>query len=323
MRINKKWLIGVLATCTLATTQITTANAATTTTVSTQKTVKQSKLAKNSYIIVSYKPKSHIHIYTKNGNSFKRNGKLLKNGATLKAYDKAKKGSSTYYYVGKKRWVNSKNVIQYHLKHTRYNVLKKNAKSRQYYTSQYFPVFAPWGCASSSLSMLMKYDGTWHKVPGSTDQAKLTYMQNHLPRNKSNGGQDGNPYNGLGFTRVILSYRLMSYAHQLGDKKVKDVSGISMNNLAKLVLSGHPVLYYGYSSYNGTGYRNHAKVIFGYSKKSNKFLVHDPLYQANKFYKGGGGHNRYDLGPISWVKASSIKGEFAYKGGNNALTTTK
>lgn len=319
MYLNKKWIIGLLASCTLATTQVSTVNAAS----KNATTVKQSKLAKRSYVVVSYKPQKHIHIYVRKNNKFKRNGKLIKNGATLKAYDKAKKGKSTYYYVGKKRWVNSKYVIKYHLKHTRYNVLKKNAKSRQYYTSQYFPVFAPWGCASSSLSMLMKYDHTWHKVPGSTAKAKLTYMQDHLPRNKSNGGQDGNPYTGLGFTRVILSQRLMAYAHKLGDKKVKDVSGISMKNLSKLVLSGHPVLYYGYSSYNGTGYRNHDKVIFGYSKKSNKFLVHDPLYQANRFYKGGGGHNRYDLGPISWVKASSIKREFAYKGGNNALTTTR
>ncbi|AEG40289.1 hypothetical protein MU859_03640 [Lactobacillus kefiranofaciens subsp. kefirgranum] len=70
-----------------------------------------------------------------------------------------------------------------------------------------------------------------------------------------------------------------------------------------------------------TKYRNHCKAIFGYSKKSNKFLVHDPLYQANKFYRGGGGRNAYDLGPISWVKASHINREFAYRGGNNALTT--
>ncbi|MDH5100595.1 C39 family peptidase [Lactobacillus kefiranofaciens] len=191
----------------------------------------------------------------------------------------------------------------------------------EYYTSQYFPVFAPWGCASSSLSMLMKYDHTFNKVPGKTARAKLTYMQNHLPRNKAKGGQDGSPYTGLGFTRVILAPRLTKYAHQLGDKKIRNISGISLNNVKKLVLGGHPVLYYGYSSYDANGYRNHCKAIFGYSKKSNKFLVHDPLYQVNKFYRGGGGRNAYDLGPISWVKASHINREFAYRGGNNALTT--
>lgn len=312
MKFTSKLLIALLAAGPLIIAAPTTAQAS------------QNKLAKNSYVVVSYKPKKHIHVYQKNSaGQFKRNGKLIKNGATLKAYSKNSTGNSTYYYVGKKRWVNSKNVIKYHLKHTRYNVLKKKAKSRQYYTSQYFPVFAPWGCASSSLSMLMKYDGTFNKVPGRGAKAELTYMQNHLPRNKATGGQDGDPYTGAGFTRVIQSYRLMKYAHQLGDKKIKDVSGLSTKNLAKLVLSGHPVLYYGYSSYDAGGLRNHAKAIFGYSKKSNKFLVHDPLYQANRFYKGGGGHNKYDLGPISWVPASSIKGEFAYKGGNNALTTTK
>jgi uncharacterized protein YvpB len=281
----------------------------------------QTPLTKNSYLVVSYLPNKSIHLYTRNNmNQFQRNGKVIKNGATLKTYTMVKSGNSTYYYVGKKQWVNSKNVIKYALKHTRYNVLKNSPKSQQYYTSQYFPVFAPWGCASSALSMLMKYDGTWNKVSGSTDTAKLTYMQNNLPRNRATGGQDGDPYTGKGFTRVILSYCLMNYAHQLGDKKIKDVSGISMNNLKQLVLANHPVLYYGYSSYNDTGARNHAKVIFGYSKKSDQFLVHDPLYQAKRFYEGGGGRNRYDLGPISWVKASSVKSEFAYKGGNNALT---
>lgn len=280
------------------------------------------KLAKNTYMTVAYKPYGHIHIYKLNSNNhFKRNGKLIKNGATYRIYNKKKAGKSTYYYLGKKKWVNAANLVVSHLKHTRYHVLKKSPKSRQYYTSQYFPVFAPWGCASSSLSMLMKYDHTWHKVPGSTNAQKLTYMQNHLPRNKATGGQDGNPYNGSGFTRVILSRRLMQYAHQLGDKKIVDISGISLKNLAKVVLAGHPVLYYGYSSYDAGGARNHCKAIFGYSKKSNKFLVHDPLYQSHRFYRGGGGHNSYDLGPISWVKASHIAREFSYRGGNNALTT--
>lgn len=281
------------------------------------------KLVKNTYMTVAYKPSGYIHIYRLSNNHFKRNGHLLKNGLTKRIYNKKKVGHSTYYYLGKKNWVNSKYIVTSHLKHTRYHVLKNNAKSREYYTSQYFPVFAPWGCASSSLSMLMKYDHTFKNVPGTTTQQKLTYMQDHLPRNKSNGGQDGNPYNGLGFSRVILSYRLMKYAHKLGDKKIKDVSGISIKNLSKLVLAGHPVLYYGYSSYDAGGYRNHCKAIFGYSKKSNKFLVHDPLYQSHRFYKGGGGKNDYDLGPISWVKASHIKKEFSYPGGNNALTTTR
>lgn len=320
-KFSAKLLTALLATGMLAA-EAPIVNAATTTnTTTTTKATKGKKLAKNTYMTVAYKPNKHIHIYKMSSTGkFSRNGKLVKNGTSHKIYNQKKSGKSTYYYLGKSKWVNAKYTVKSHLKHTRYNVLKKNAKSREYYTSQYFPVFAPWGCASSSLSMLMKYDGTWKKIPGSTTQQKLTYMQDNLPRNKATGGQDGNPYTGAGFTRVILSYRLKQYANKLGDKNIVDVSGISMNNLSKLVLSGHPVLYYGYSSYDANGARNHCKAIFGYSKKSNKFLVHDPLYQSNRFYKGGGGRNAYDLGPISWVKASHIKKEFAYKGGNNALT---
>ncbi len=209
----------------------------------------------------------------------------------------------------------------------KYRVLKDRADSTQYYTSQYNPVFAPWGCASAALSMLMKYDGTFKNVPGSTEYAKLKYMQDNLPRNKNLGGQDGNPYTGAGFTRVILSKALTNYAHQLGDKNVRDISGASLDTIANLVLDGHPVLYYGWSSYNGGGNmaRNHCKVIMGYNGANNTFLVHDPLYMNKHFYKGGGGmregiYNGYDLGPISWVSANSIAKEYAYKGGYNALT---
>ena len=179
--------------------------------------------------------------------------------------------------------------------------------------------------------MLMKYDGSFNNIPGSTEAAKLKYMQDHLPRNKAEGGQDGNPYNGAGFTRVILSNRLAQYAHELGDSKIQDISGASLSTIAGLVQAGHPVLYYGWSSYNGNGRgsdpytRNHCKVIFGYNPANNTFLVHDPLYRYNHFTRGGGGqregiYNGYDLGPISWVSAQSINQEFAYNGGNNALT---
>ena len=209
----------------------------------------------------------------------------------------------------------------------KYRVLKDRADSTQYYTSQYNPVFAPWGCASAALSMLMKYDGTFKNVPGATEYDKLKYMQDNLPRNKNLGGQDGNPYTGAGFTRVILSNALTNYAHQLGDKNVRDISGASLDTIANLVLDGHPVLYYGWSSYNGGGNmaRNHCKVIMGYNGANNTFLVHDPLYMNKHFYKGGGGmregiYNGYDLGPISWVSANSIAKEYAYKGGYNALT---
>lgn len=280
------------------------------------------KLPRNSYVTVGYRPHRSINIWiTKDGRKYHRSGRHLSNGSTVRTYNVKKVGHTSWYYLGRNKWLNSSHLVPMRLVHTKYHVLKKNANSRQYYTSQYFPVFAPWGCASSSLSRLMKYDGSFKKVPGGrSERAKLTYMQNHLPRNKRTGGQDGNPYTGAGFTRVIQSYRLTQYAHQLGDQRIRDISGVSLNNIKKLVLNGHPVLYYGYSSYDAAGYRNHCKVIMGYSAKRNKFLVHDPLYQAKRFYRGGGGRNSYDLGPIAWVSYSHINREFSYRGGNNALT---
>lgn len=279
------------------------------------------KLPKNTYVTVSYWPGRSIHVYRQNDNhKFVHTGEKIKNGVTHRIYNQKKVGKYTYYYEGHDKWINAKNTIKYELEHTRYNSLKKDPASRTYYTSQYFPVFAPWGCALAALSMLMKYDHSFKNVPGVNEQGKLTYMQNNLPRNVATGGQDGNPYTGANFHRVILSYALMNYAHRLGDSRIKDVSGISLNNIKKLIFAGKPVLYYGYSSYDAAGSRNHCKVIFGYSTKSDKFLVHDPLYQAKRFYAGGGGRNNYDLGPISWVPASHIKMEFAYHNGNNALT---
>ena len=221
---------------------------------------------------------------------------------------------ATYYF--------DNNGHTYRLSNTPMSMAQYNANAKADYTSQYNPVFAPWGCASSALSMLMKYDGNWKNVPGSTDAQKLKYMQDHLPQNYY-GGQIGNPYTGAGFKSVINAQSLTAYAHQLGDSRINDISGVSLTNIAKLVESGHPVLYYGWSSYDGGGNkaRNHCKVIFGYNASNNTFLVDDPLYQYKHFYKGGGGeregiYNGYDLGPISWVSASSISREFR----GNALT---
>jgi hypothetical protein len=65
----------------------------------------------------------------------------------------------------------------------------------------------------------MKYDGFWKNVLRNNDEAKLKYMQDNLLRNKEIGGQEGDPYIGKGFTRVIRSFRLMDYAHQLGPSR--------------------------------------------------------------------------------------------------------
>ena len=288
-------------------------------------------LPSNAYAVISYIPNYGIALWNENvPNQLTFSGRYLYNGTTWRAWKKKEFNNKLFYNVGTNQWIPAENAILYTRNNT-IKVLKNDANSQEYYTSQYQPVWAPWGCASAALSMLMKYDGSFNNIPGSTEAAKLKYMQDHLPRNKAEGGQDGNPYNGAGFTRVILSNRLAQYAHELGDSKIQDISGASLSTIAGLVQAGHPVLYYGWSSYNGNGRgsdpytRNHCKVIFGYNPANNTFLVHDPLYRYNHFTRGGGGqregiYNGYDLGPISWVSAQSINQEFACNGGNNALT---
>lgn len=123
----------------------------------------------------------------------------------------------------------------------------------QWYTSQYVPVKADYGCAPAALSMLMKYDGTWSKVPGNSEYAKIYYVESHLPRGLWQGGQDSSAFSGVGSTRVISSKRLAQYGHELGDPQVRDISGASLATIARLVSTGHPVLYYGWSSFNGNG----------------------------------------------------------------------
>lgn len=289
------------------------------------------KTSNGEEVVVAYTPKYSIAVWNEvSTNRLKFSGKFLPNGSAWKAFGKKTFNNSEFINLGGNQWVDSGYVVETTPSNS-YKILKNDSNSREYYTSQYEPVWAPWGCASAALSMLMKYDGNFNRVPGTTESAKLKYMQDNLPRNKAEGGQDGNPYNGAGFTRVILSKRLMEYAHQLGDNKVKDVSGLSLDSIAALVQGGHPVLYYGWSSYNGNGRgsdpysRNHCKVIWGYNPANKTFLVHDPLYRYKYFTKGGGGqregiYNGYDLGPIAWVSESSIYKEFAYAGGNNALT---
>lgn len=289
------------------------------------------KLPKNSFVVIGYVPNYGVALWNENNGKLRASGRTLKTGTAWNAFGKKNFNNHLYYNLGGNQWVDSNWAIE-GVSTGKYTVLKDDVNSRQYYTSQYNPVFAPWGCASAALSMLMKYDGNWKNVPGSTEYAKIKYMQDHLPRNKALGGQDGNPYTGKGFTKVITSNALKNYAHNLGDAKVRDISGASLNSIAKLVEAGHPVLYYGWSSYNGNGGgsqpwdRNHCKVIFGYNPHNNMFLVHDPLYMNKHFVKGGGGaregiHNGYDLGPIAWVSYNSIAKEYAYRGGNNALTT--
>lgn len=175
------------------------------------------------------------------------------------------------------------------------------------YVSQYKPVFAPWGCASASMAMLLRYRGV---------KVNLRYAQDHLPMVPTKGGQKGNVYTGAGFGHVITASALTKYSHHW-TKRTANISKSSANKIKMYVQGGYPVLFYGYSSYqkNGDKKRNHCKVIVGY--KNGKFKVNDPLYYSSTAKAGTGGKNmKYDHGAISWESMSHFKKEY----GKQAIT---
>lgn len=179
------------------------------------------------------------------------------------------------------------------------------------YVSQYVPVKTPWGCAGSSMAMLLGSQG--QKITASF----LTKIQNHLPMQPTKGGQKGNVYTGVGFGHVISPGALAKYARTFKTgKKVVNISSkkLSLNDIKMYVQGGSPVLYYGFSSYQkpGDNHRNHCKVIVGYRK--GKFLVYDPLYYSANDGAGTGGKNmNYDHGAKAWLKKATIQQEFCHK----------
>ena len=177
-----------------------------------------------------------------------------------------------------------------------------------HYFSQYTPIMAPWGCAPTSLAMLMSIKNIY---PG------LGTLIANLPKEPwTPGGQTGNQYSGVGFTHVITAAALTDYAHRWSND-VKNISGTSLSGLIREVQAGHPVLYYGYSAYDAGGARNHCKVIYGYNNRTGLFHVYDPLYGHRGHWAAGTtGRNRYDLGYDAWVTWGSIASEYA----GNALT---
>ncbi len=235
--------------------------------------------------------------------------KYLKNGTSWKVFERKDVKGYTYYSVGGNQWVSSTYVVLTNPEVT-------SIKLPVTYVSQYSPVMAPWGCASAALLMLLSYDGV------STSGTQLKIMQDNLPMFPTDGGQKGNVYTGAGFGWVINSKDLTKYA-QKWSSKVKDVSGISAEGIKKLVLGGHPVLYFGWSSYqnlNADKNRNHCKVIVGY--KDGKFLTYDPLYWPNKPNAGQGGtretgvNNGYDLGAVHYATLDHFNAEY----NGNAMT---
>lgn len=186
--------------------------------------------------------------------------------------------------------------------------LKEIVMTNVPWISQYKPVFAPWGCASAAMAMLIESRGI---------HVDLKYAQDTLPMYPANkDGQKGNVYTGAGFGFVIKPSGLVRHAHKW-TKAVYDISGSSTQKIIDTVLNGQPVLYYGFSGYQVPGdyNRNHCKVIVGY--KDGKFKVHDPLYMRSSDGPGSRGTNKtYSRGAIHWITVAQFNQEYA----GNAIT---
>lgn len=162
-------------------------------------------------------------------------------------------------------------------------------------------------------------------VDSTGTRVNLPYVFRHTPMYPKKGGQVGNVYTGAGFGRVENAYALTKYGEQLlrkfnrkSTEKFHNISGYSVNRIKNLILHKHPVLFYGYSSYQKYGdlNRNHCKVISGY--RHGYFRVYDPLYYNKHQVAGEGGHNmNFDRGAISWISLKHFTYEYARKGGSN------
>ena len=161
------------------------------------------------------------------------------------------------------------------------------------YFSQFTPIYAPEGCAAASLAMLLSIKNNW---------PSLRYLYNTIP-------QYGGVYSTNNFRGIIPINSFANYAHQF-DAGIRNVTGSSLAQLSNIVLSGHPVLYYGWSSYETvwTG-RNHAKVIIG--ARNGRYHVIDPCYYSRGQGAYTMGHNAYDWGADSWQTWGNIASEYS------------
>ena len=161
------------------------------------------------------------------------------------------------------------------------------------YFSQFTPINAPEGCSVAALAMLLSTKGKFFN---------LGYAYNHVP-------QSGGVYNTGAFSGIIPAGALAWWAYKNIDSSVRDISGRNLSQIASIVATGHPVLYYGFSSFERAyANRNHAKVIIGES--NGYFHVLDPCYWG----RGQGAHsmggNTYDTGADSWRSWSSVASEY-------------
>ncbi|MBC8743170.1 C39 family peptidase [Lactobacillus sp. Marseille-P7033] len=159
------------------------------------------------------------------------------------------------------------------------------------YFSQFTPIYAPEGCAVASLAMLLSIKNKYFN---------LANAYNNLP-------QYGGVYNTGAFRGIISPDALTRYAHNW-DSNVQNITGASLTEVSKLVWAGHPVLYYGMSSFERAGQRNHAKVIVG--ENNGYFHIFDPCYwgQGQRAHTAGG--NAYDWGADSWQSWGAVASEY-------------
>ena len=160
----------------------------------------------------------------------------------------------------------------------------------------------PEGCAVASSATLLSIKSR---------SFNMRYAYNNLP-------QYGGVYSTANFRGLLSVSSLTNYMKKF-DGGFTNITGISMAEIQSVVKSGHPVLYYGFSSYE-TYFRDkhHAKVIAGY--KNGRFLVYDPCY-----YSAGSGsshRNAYDYGAIAWVPVSTVARESTGGSNNGTIMIT-
>lgn len=160
--------------------------------------------------------------------------------------------------------------------------------------SQFTPAYYGEGCSVFSLAMLL---------------SPKEYINTNYALQLLSYRQGGNISTGAGFSIIIQPNSLVELAHHF-DSSVRNISGSSVQDIINIVNSGHPVQYYGYSSYERSyAHRNHNKVIVGYI--NGYFRIFDPCYWSvnDGWYSRGG--NAFDYGAKSWVSVAQFSREYA------------
>lgn len=161
------------------------------------------------------------------------------------------------------------------------------------YRSQFSPTFVAEGCSVYSLAMLLS----------AKQYINIPYALSLLQQRQS-----GNIYSGAGFSLIIQPNSLVDLAHHF-DSSVRNITGSSVQDIINLVNAGHPVQYYGYSSYERSyANKNHNKVIVGY--RNGYFRVYDPCYWSAGSGAYTEGRNSYDWGAEAWVSISRFESDY-------------